>query len=189
MTIQECCPTFFDLAFARSSALRRISDFLSVTPDGDVCPDVALPEKRFSLVFSSSSLSCRRSKRRRASVARFVFQISENGFVPEMFFSSMQSTGHFGMHNSQPVQKSFMTVCIIFPVPIIASTGQACMQMVQPVHFDSSMTAIEKGFSSPRLVSGGNSSRRSNWASFFIPVRPPVVHRLRGTSLSARARA
>ena len=38
---------------------------------------------------------------------------------------SMQSTGHGGRHNSQPVHSAAITVCIFFAAPKIASTGQA----------------------------------------------------------------
>ena len=38
---------------------------------------------------------------------------------------TMQSTGQGGMHNSQPVHCSAMTVCMNFDAPTIASTGHA----------------------------------------------------------------
>src|SRR5258705_308241 len=46
----------------------------------------------------------------------------------------MQSTGHTGMHNSQPVHSSSMTVCITFGPPTMQSTGQALRHKVQPMH-------------------------------------------------------
>lgn len=53
------------------------------------------------------------------------------------FTRSIQSTGHGGMHNSQPIHSSVITVCIWFWLPSIASTGQAWMHLVQPMHSDS----------------------------------------------------
>ena len=38
---------------------------------------------------------------------------------------TMQSTGQGGMHSSQPVHCSAMTVCMNFDAPTIASTGHA----------------------------------------------------------------
>ena len=45
-------------------------------------------------------------------------------FSPETGFISIQSIGQRSRHRSQPVQQELMTVCIIFPVPTMASTGQ-----------------------------------------------------------------
>ena len=44
----------------------------------------------------------------------------------------MQSTGHGGTHSAQPVQSEESTACMRFGAPMIASTGHAAMQSVQP---------------------------------------------------------
>ena len=54
---------------------------------------------------------------------------------------TMQSTGQGGMHSSQPVHCSAMTVCMNFDAPTIASTGHAWMHLTQPMHADSSIHA------------------------------------------------
>ena len=46
------------------------------------------------------------------------------------------------MHSSQPVHKSVRMVCINLPAPMIASTGQALIHLVQPIHSSSRMTAF-----------------------------------------------
>ena len=53
----------------------------------------------------------------------------------------MHSTGQGSMHSWQPVHSSMMTVCICLAAPRMASTGQACMQRVQPIQACSSMNA------------------------------------------------
>ena len=57
----------------------------------------------------------------------------------------MQSTGHGGMHSSQPVHHEAITVCMSFEAPTIASTGQAWMHLVQPMQAASSITATWGG--------------------------------------------
>ena len=46
----------------------------------------------------------------------------------------MQSTGHGSIHNSHPVHKSSIILCIRFTDPEIASTGHAVMHFLQPIH-------------------------------------------------------
>ena len=65
----------------------------------------------------------------------------------------MQSTGHAGTHNSQPVHSGSTTTCISLDAPMIASTGQAWMHLVQPMQSASTMTATSGGLCSPRLRS------------------------------------
>ena len=62
---------------------------------------------------------------------------------------AMQSTGQGGTHKSQPVQSSAITVCICFAAPTMASTGQACIQSVQPMQALSSITATGRARSMP----------------------------------------
>ena len=57
----------------------------------------------------------------------------------------MQSTGQGDRQSSQPMQRPAMTVCISFAAPTMASTGQAAMQSVHPMHAFSSMRATESG--------------------------------------------
>ena len=54
----------------------------------------------------------------------------------------MQSTGQGGTHNSHPVHKSSITLCIKFEAPWIASTGHASMHFLQPIHSSSIMNAF-----------------------------------------------
>ncbi|SKN34038.1 Uncharacterised protein [Mycobacteroides abscessus subsp. massiliense] len=53
----------------------------------------------------------------------------------------MQSTGQGVTHKPQPVHSSLMTVCISLDAPIMASTGQARIQAVQPMQTASSIRA------------------------------------------------
>ncbi len=47
---------------------------------------------------------------------------------------SMQSTGQGSTQRSQPVHSVTITVCICLAAPTMASTGQAWMHLVQPMH-------------------------------------------------------
>ena len=53
----------------------------------------------------------------------------------------MQSTGHAGTHNPQPVHSGSITTCMCFAPPIIASTGQAWMHFVHPMQSASTTRA------------------------------------------------
>ncbi len=68
-------------------------------------------------------------------------------------------------HSSQPVHSLAMMVCICLAAPMMASTGQACRQSVQPMHSCSSMTATALGFSSPPSSATGSLPSRSASAS------------------------
>lgn len=70
--------------------------------------------------------------------------------------------------------------------PTMASTGQAWMHSVQPIHVSSSMIATCFGFSS---ALSGLTSRPSRSASLRTPSCPPGGHRLMSTSPSAMASA
>jgi len=52
----------------------------------------------------------------------------------------MQLTGQGGKHSPHPMQYSVNTWCICFDAPMMASTGQACMHLVQPIHAASSIS-------------------------------------------------
>ncbi|MNT36634.1 hypothetical protein D3C72_1727310 [compost metagenome] len=52
---------------------------------------------------------------------------------------SMQSTGQGSTQRSQPVHSETITVCICLAAPTMASTGQAWMHLVQPMHSASRM--------------------------------------------------
>jgi len=58
---------------------------------------------------------------------------------------AMQSTGQGGKQSSQPMQCPVITVWISFAAPTMASTGQAAMQSVHPMHTLSSIRATESG--------------------------------------------
>jgi hypothetical protein len=45
----------------------------------------------------------------------------------------MQSTGQAGTHRSQPLHRASITVCMRLGAPMIASSGQAVMHLVQPM--------------------------------------------------------
>ena len=102
---------------------------------------------------------------------------------------SMQSTGQGGRQRSQPVQSASITVCICFRAPTIASTGQAAMQSVQPMHRASSITATRRGPSTPHAGSSGAYGRPVRAASVRIPASPPGGQRLIAASPAAIARA
>ena len=67
--------------------------------------------------------------------------------------NSMQSTGQGGTHNSHPVHKSSITLCIKFEAPWIASTGHASMHFLQPIHSSSIMNAFWLAMSGPKSMS------------------------------------
>ena len=46
---------------------------------------------------------------------------------------AMQSTGQGATHRPQPLHSDAITACMRFGAPAIASTGQAWMQIVQPM--------------------------------------------------------
>jgi hypothetical protein len=58
----------------------------------------------------------------------------------------------------------------------MASTGQAWMHSVQPMHRLSSITAIVSGFSTPLAGFSGSGSRCVTRASAAIPTAPPGGH-------------
>ena len=60
----------------------------------------------------------------------------------------MQSTGQGGRHNLQPMHQSAMTACRNPLAPLIASTGHASMQRVQPMQRASSISATKSLFTS-----------------------------------------
>jgi hypothetical protein len=71
----------------------------------------------------------------------------------------------------------------------MASTGQAWMHSVQPMHNGSSMTATVRGLSSPLSGSSGFGSRSSRSASARIVASPPGGQRLMSASPAAIASA
>lgn len=93
--------------------------------------------------------------------------------VPRTGTSTMQSTGHAGMHSSQPVQSGSITVCMCLLPPMIASTGQAWMHLVQPMQSGSMTTATCAGLCAPRLRSNGSGGQSSTFASALAPASPP----------------
>ena len=66
-----------------------------------------------------------------ATLARSHFQLST---VVGTGTISIQSVGQGSTQRSQPVHSSVMTVCIALVAPTMASTGQAWMHLVQPMH-------------------------------------------------------
>lgn len=116
----------------------------------------------------------------------FHFQCGRSSTIGSMV---MQLTGHGATHSSQPVHSDAMTVCICFAAPAIASTGQAWMHKVQPMHVYSSMKATDLGFGSPTSASSGFASTPSSSASFFTPSSPPGGQRLMSASPLAIASA
>ena len=66
-----------------------------------------------------------------ATLARSHFQLST---VVGTGIISIQSVGQGSTQRSQPVHSSVMTVCIALVAPTMASTGQAWMHLVQPMH-------------------------------------------------------
>jgi hypothetical protein len=102
---------------------------------------------------------------------------------------AMQSTGQGATHSSQPVHSLAITVCICLPAPRIASTGQAWMQRVQPMHSGSSMTATVRGLSLAALRVQRLGSRSSRSASARMAASPPGGQRLMSASPAAMASA
>jgi hypothetical protein len=88
----------------------------------------------------------------------------------------MQSTGHGATHNSQPVQRSAITVCVRRRAPIIASTGQGGRHLMHPMHRASSITATNAGPSTPLSGLRGSASRWSRLANAAIVAEPPGGH-------------
>ena len=103
--------------------------------------------------------------------------------------SEMQSTGHTGMHSSQPVHQGSITVCISLLAPKIASVGQALMHKVQPMHQASSMMATWRGPSVPCSGFKGSTGWPVRAAKRSMPAWPPGGHWLMGACPSAMARA
>ncbi len=101
----------------------------------------------------------------------------------------MQSTGHGGMHNSQPVQSAAITVCITFAAPAMASTGQACMHSVQPMHHDSSIIATAAAWVTPHEASSGLGACPNKQARSSITAMPPGGQRLMSAVPAAIAAA
>ena len=91
---------------------------------------------------------------------------------------SMQSTGQGSTQRSQPVHSAAITVCICFAAPRIASTGQAWMHLVQPMHSSSRMKATMRGFSAPCSASSAGASTCSRSASALMVACPPGGHLL-----------
>jgi hypothetical protein len=65
--------------------------------------------------------------------------------------------------------------------PAIASTGQAWMHLVQPMHSEASMRASRRGASMPQLGSSGSIGWPVSAASAAMPAAPPGGQRLIGT--------
>jgi hypothetical protein len=103
--------------------------------------------------------------------------------------SAMQSTGHGGKHSSHPVHSLAMTVCMHLPAPTIASTGQAWMHLVQPMHTSSSITATIGGASIPYAGSSDFVTTPSRCASAATPSAPPGGQRSMSASPVAIASA
>ena len=99
----------------------------------------------------------------------------------------MQSTGHGGMHSSQPVHSSAITVCMYLAPPTMASTGQAWMHLVQPMQSASTINATCGALCSPRERSKGRAGTPSTWASARAPASPPGGQRSTPTSPRAIA--
>jgi hypothetical protein len=92
----------------------------------------------------------------------------------------MQSTGQGGTQRAHPVQSAASTVCMRFAAPTIASTGQASMHNVQPMHAASSMRATSSAPASPQLGSSAIGGRPVMSASVAISASPPGGQRLIG---------
>jgi hypothetical protein len=73
--------------------------------------------------------------------------------------------------------------------PTIASTGQARMQSVQPMHAASSMCAEASGAATPKAGSGEGAGTSSSAASAAIVAVPPGAQRLIGAVPAAIASA
>ena len=69
-----------------------------------------------------------------ATLARSHFQLST---VVGTGIISIQSVGQGSTQRSHPVHSAAMTVCIALVAPRMASTGQAWMHLVQPMHMSS----------------------------------------------------
>ena len=91
------------------------------------------------------------------------------------------------MHRSQPVQRSASTVCISFGAPTMASTGQAWMHLVQPMHTSGSIHARCDGGEAPQAGSSARIGRPSTAASAAMTASPPGGQRLMSHSPAASA--
>jgi hypothetical protein len=80
-------------------------------------------------------------------------------------------------------------VCICLAAPTMASTGQAWMHSVQPMHRLSSMKATERGRSMPLAGLIGMTGRPVTRARRSTPSMPPGGQRLMSASPRAIASA
>ena len=80
------------------------------------------------------------------------------------------------LDDGTPVHSFSTTVCICFAAPTMASTGQACMHRVQPMHRSSSMMTTCGGFSTPCSSESGLYSRPRRSARRRTPSSPPGGH-------------
>lgn len=72
-------------------------------------------------------------------------------------------------------------------VPMMASTGQAVMHLVQPMQSCSTMSATCRGISMPLAGLSGKTSRPVKFAKVMTPAAPPGGHWLMGSLSKAMA--
>ncbi len=119
-------------------------------PPGAASTRAPGPSNRPGTAFPSPSRSARARSRRLASSATSTPQTTPAGAAS----NTMQSTGHGGAHNSQPVHHWVTTACMCLADPTMASTGQARMHKVQPMQSASMMRASRRGLPRARTSAG-----------------------------------
>jgi CBS domain-containing protein len=148
------------------------------------------PSAPASCAFSPRPLvaRCRWNRSVASAFARLrLDHASQPVLSPLAFSSEMQSTGHTGTHNSQPVQCGSMTVCMRLLPPRMASVGQASRHSVQPMHQFSSMTASgARAFDAVGRIQGQGRPPVSA-ARRATPSAPPGGHWLMSASPAAMA--
>ncbi len=90
---------------------------------------------------------------------------------------SIQSVGHGATQRSQPVHSSLITVCSALVPPTMASTGQAWIHLVQPIHISSWMKATVFTLLSKSWAESSTSTPIKS-ASFSMVAWPPGGHLL-----------
>ncbi len=111
-----------------------------------------------------------------ATLARSHFQLST---VVGTGIISIQSVGQGSTQRSHPVHSAAMTVCIALVAPRMASTGQAWMHLVQPMHMSSWMKAtFLTGVAACSPPSRGWGSTPIRSAILRMVASPPGTHLL-----------